>query len=236
MPRSRMQTGLHADAAGRGCKPGPGRRRFLGAAMDTHTLKISRPCPIDLDVDRDSRQFFCDHCQKDVHVLGNWPRAEAEAFIAANRGRSVCVSLRRDRQGELLYADSPARTRPAELVPVARLRRRWLPEAAAAAGVAAALSACTPHGPVRGVDIDGDELVSVRTPAGGVTVPDQVAAPDEGEEMMLGEIAAPEPRIERGEKPAIQPPPAPKKAPKPKPAKETPKPSEWDTIAGGVDF
>ncbi|WAS89674.1 hypothetical protein [Nannocystis punicea] len=205
--------------------------------MDTRTLKISRPCPIDLDADRSGRQFFCDHCQKDVHVLANWPRAEAEAFLAANRGRSVCVSLRRDAQGELQYADSP-RARPSALVPAARLLRRWLPEAAAAAGVAAALSACTPHGPVKGADkLATEEEVVMRSIAGGVNVP-QALEPPTPEQVMDGELA-PEPRIERGEKPAITPPPAarpkaPTRAPKAKPEPEKePVLQEFD---GGIDL
>jgi hypothetical protein len=208
--------------------------------MDTHNLKITRPCPVDLDVDRSGKQFYCDHCQKDVHVLANWPRVEAEAFIAANRGNAVCVSLRRDGEGQLQYADSPARTRPAELVPLARLRRRWLPEAAAAAGVVAALSACTPHGPVRGSEqLEVDEEISVRAFAGGITVPTEIAPPPVEVEEIEGLITVPEPRIERGEKPAIEPPPpapprprTPKKAPKP----AAPKPADWDVIDGGIDF
>jgi hypothetical protein len=222
--------------------------------MDTRTLEISRPCPIDLDADRSGRQFFCDHCQKDVHVLANWTRAEAEAFLAANRGNSVCVSLRRNAQGELQYADSPAPARPAALVPVARLRRRWLPEVAAAAGVAAALSACTPHEPGdRGRVADGgitvprqitpparDEDIPMRVADGGVDVPHQIAPP--APDMVLeGRLAAPEPRIERGEKPAIEPPPpsrprapktAPKEAPKPKADKEP----QWQEFDGGIDL
>jgi len=202
--------------------------------MDTRTLQISRPCPVDLDADRSGRQFFCDHCQKDVHVLANWPRAEAEAFIAANRGRSVCVSLRRDSQGELQYADSPARTRPAELVPVTRLRRRWLPEAAAAAGVAAVLSACTPHGPLQGLESDEDVIAEVV--AGGIRVPDEIAPQPEPCEVLEGQMAAPEPRRERGEMAAVVPAPArvpaPKQAPKPKPAKV----ADEQIIDGGVDF
>lgn len=200
--------------------------------MDTRTLKISRPCPIELDADRSGRQFFCDHCQKDVHVLANWPRAEAEAFLAANRGRSVCVSLRRDAGGALQYADSPPRTPPPALVPVARLRRRWLPEAAAAAGVAAALSACTPHGPTRPVErLEPEVDVVLSVAAGGVNIPHEIAPPAP---MIRGELA-PEPQIERGEKPAIEPPATqprgPAKAPK-QPANE-PEPQTFD---GGLDL
>ncbi|MDC0672966.1 hypothetical protein [Nannocystis radixulma] len=209
--------------------------------MDTRTLEISRPCPIDLDADRSGRQFFCDHCAKDVHVLANWTRAEAEAFLAANRGNSVCVSLRRNAQGELQYADSPAPARPAALVPVARLRRRWLPEVAAAAGVAAALSACTPHGPVKGSEkLESDEDIVMRVADGGVNVPHQIAPPPP--EMILeGQLATPQPRIERGEKPAIEPPPpsrprAPKKAPKDAPKPKADKEPQWQEVDGGIDL
>ncbi|PCC75034.1 hypothetical protein SAMN02745121_03761 [Nannocystis exedens] len=215
--------------------------------MDTRTLKISRPCPIDLDADRSGRQFFCHHCQKDVHVLANWPRAEAEAFLAANRGRSVCVSLRRDADGELQYADSPARPRPPALVPVTRLRRRWLPEAAAAAGVAAVLSACTPRGPVKGSEkLASEDEILMRPAEGGVDAPHAIEPPtppstvedelDPGP-MLKGELD-PAPRIERGEKPATTPPPAarrpraPTRAPEPKAAKE-PELQEFD---GGIDL
>lgn len=203
--------------------------------MDTRTLKISRPCPIDLEADRSGRQFFCGHCQKDVHVLANWTRAEAEAFLAANRGRSVCVSLRRDAQGELEYADSPARAPAPALVPVTRLRRRWLPEAVAAAGVAAALSACTPHGPVKGAEkLASDDDVLLQAIAGGVNVPENFEPPPPP--ALEGELV-PTPQIERGEKPADPRPPsrsrrAPKKAPEPKAAK-VPEPQEFD---GGLDL
>jgi hypothetical protein len=198
--------------------------------MDTRDLKISRPCPVDLSVDRDARQFFCDHCQKDVHVLGNWPREEAEAFIAANRGKSMCVSLRRDRNGELSYADSPGRQRAPELVPVTRLRRRWIPEAAAAAGVAAVLSACTPHQPLPGLNrpaLEEEPPCAVPT----VTVPDE--AEPLAVQDLVGKIELP--RIERGEKPAIVEAPKPKQPAKPeKPAK--PERADWDVVDGGIDF
>jgi hypothetical protein len=208
--------------------------------MDTRTLKIARPCPVELDVDRNARQFFCDHCQKDVHVLGNWPRAEAEAFIAANRGNSMCVSLRRDSQGELVYADSPARQRPPELVPAARLRRRWLPEAAAAAGVAAALTACTPHQPFHSPErpaVEDEPPCTVPS----VTVPDEDPPQRAEEDREVGKLVIPkprvEPRIERGEPPIIEKP-APKSPKQPvkpeKPAK--PERPDWDAIDGGIDF
>jgi hypothetical protein len=200
--------------------------------MDTNDLTISRPCPVDLDVDRDARQFFCDHCQKDVHVLGNWPRAEAEQFIAANRGKSVCVSLRRDRDGELSYADSPGRQRPAELVPVTRLRRRWLPEAAAAAGVAAVLSACAPHQPLPGLNrpaLEDEPPCAVPT----VTVPDE-AQPLLGKDE-VGKVDLPRSQIVRGEMPAIVEAPKPKQPAKPeKPAR--PERADWDVVDGGIDF
>lgn len=207
--------------------------------MDTRTLEITRPCPVELDVDRSGRQFFCDHCQKDVHVLANWPRAEAEAFIAANRGKSMCVSLRRAHDGELLYADSPAPEPPASLVPVSRLRRRWLPEAAAAAGVAAALTACTPHQPLPDLQRPAveeelpcavpDRTVPDQDPPpgesvmeGGIKIPDPPRTEEYG---LRGKIAIPEPRIERGEKPAIVDPPKPDKRKRPK----------WDIVDGGID-
>lgn len=198
--------------------------------MDTRDLEITRPCPVTLDVDRDARQFFCDHCQKDVHVLGNWPRAEAEAFIAANRGKSMCVSLRRDRNGELSYADSPGRQRPAELVPVTRLRRRWLPEAAAAAGVAAVLSACTPHQPLPGLNrpaLEDEPPCAVPT----VTVPDEVEP--RGVEALVGKIEVPQ--IVRGEMPAIVEAPKPKQPAKPEPPAK-PTRADYDVVDGGITF
>lgn len=206
--------------------------------MDTRTLEITRPCPVELDVDRSGRQFFCGHCQKDVHVLANWPRAEAEAFIAANRGNSLCVSLRRDHRGELLYADSPPPPPPVALVPAERLRRRWIPEAAAAAGVAAVLSACTPHQPPRSSEqlAAEDEARPCAFPAVAV-VPDDGPPPRAHEDVLEGKIAIPEPRIERGEKPAIEPPRPlpPKKATRPdKPDK--PERTDWDVVDGGIDF
>ncbi|MFY0532155.1 hypothetical protein [Nannocystis pusilla] len=116
-----------------------------------------------------------------------------------------------------------------------RLRRRWLPEAVAAAGVAAALSACTPHGPVKGAEkLASDDEVLLQAIAGGVNVPENFQPPPPP--ALEGELV-PTPRIERGEKPAEPPPPArsprtPKKAPEPKAAK-LPEPQEFD---GGLDL
>lgn len=207
--------------------------------MDSRTLTIRRPCPVELEVDRGGRQFFCEHCRKEVLVLANWTRAEVEAFIAAHRGASVCVSLRRDARGELVYADSPPP--PAAIVPVARLRRRWWPEAAAA-GVAATLAACAPHG--RPPAIEGEkEEVSAHAPALEVVLPDQRPEPTQAPvvEGKRGEIEAPKPIIERGE---LRAPPEtghrpdpPKRASKPKQT-QTPErpPHEFDILEGGLDL
>jgi hypothetical protein len=117
--------------------------------MNSQNLPITGPCPIDLDAigfDRGAKEAHCAHCDKSVHNLSNMSREEARAFLKANAGRTLCVSYRRRQDGTILY-EGPA---PDAVVPLSRVRasaRRAVAPAAAALGLAAALAACTPHGP-----------------------------------------------------------------------------------------
>ncbi|MEZ4382664.1 MAG: hypothetical protein R3A79_15105 [Nannocystaceae bacterium] len=139
--------------------------------MDARDLELSRPCPIDLDdlgVDRSQPRVFCDHCRTTVTDLSKMREAEAAAFVAANRGRGVCISYLRNGRGEVLFADSPRRRPEPALVPVARLRR-------AAAVAALSLAACAPHG--EHVTLEGDAAEDIAVIRSAPAIPD-VSEPD----------------------------------------------------------
>lgn len=115
--------------------------------MDSSKLPITGPCPIDLDAigfDRSQRSSHCSHCDKSVHILSNMTERDAKAFLKEHAGQKICVSYARDAEGRVRFKPEPS----APVVPISRLRRRR-PAAAAVAGLglAAALAACTPHGP-----------------------------------------------------------------------------------------
>ena len=117
--------------------------------MRDSDVPIIRPCPVEFEAEdfgSERRRFFCDHCDKNVHVLSNMTRREAEAFVEASRGEDLCVSYLRDEEGEIQFAPEPKAFSQGSIVPLSRLRRSPR-TAAAAAGLALALAACTPHGP-----------------------------------------------------------------------------------------
>jgi hypothetical protein len=88
--------------------------------------------------------------------------AQARAFLAENAGRDLCLAYVPRPDGTIsLRAERPS------IVPVARLRRPL-----AAAGLGAALAACTPHG-ATGLELEVDDP----TPpvAAAVVIPDHAA-------------------------------------------------------------
>ncbi len=113
-------------------------------AVKQEHVTIERPCPTTLDPARAAggvRSWYCDHCEKSVHVLSNMTEPEARAFLAANEGNDICVSYSVQADGTIHFkAPTPP---PPMIVPVESLARRR--PAAAAIGLAAALAACTPH-------------------------------------------------------------------------------------------
>lgn len=131
--------------------------------MDAANVKITGPCPINLDAigfDRASKRAHCTHCEKSVHNLSNMTEDEARAFLRAQVGEKICVSYGRRADGAIAFRRSPS---PAPtVVPIARLRRRSAAAAPAAAGLglAAALAACTP---VDNPQVHTDQ-VETRTP------------------------------------------------------------------------
>ncbi|MCA9689608.1 MAG: hypothetical protein R3A51_15175 [Nannocystaceae bacterium] len=159
--------------------------------MHTRDLPISRPCPVDLDaagVDRSGKQFFCDHCQKDVHVLSNMTRSEAREFMDASRGQSLCISYARNAAGEVRFApEAPA----APLVPLARLRTPAARPRASrplAASFGLALAACTPHGEAPPITDDTIEAHDAGHPFMAIPIVEQ-------EYEMVGEIEAEPPPV-----------------------------------------
>ncbi|MCB9703526.1 MAG: hypothetical protein H6711_16655 [Myxococcales bacterium] len=167
-------------------------------------VTIKRPCPVDLDargVDRSGLSFRCDHCELDVHVLSNMTRRTAEDFLAANRGKDLCVSYRRTAEGRILFADDPpdlgapaaedehedqAAPPPAPLIPVARLRR--LGGVPRAAGVSLLLAACTPHGASEPTPDEDAIEVLARDPA-PAPAPAALPAPIVEHEIVEGKMA-----------------------------------------------
>jgi hypothetical protein len=92
--------------------------------MRTHQLPIVAPCHEDWNaMDADDRGRFCQRCVKPVHDISAMSESEAQAFVRAHAGTSVCVRYRRDPQGRIRF------------------------RATRAAVAAVALAACTPHGP-----------------------------------------------------------------------------------------
>lgn len=211
-------------------------------------LRITRPCPIDLDargVDRSGLGFRCDHCERDVHVLSNMTREAAERFVADHRGQRVCISYRRDESGRVRFADDavdvddePGEVEPplagsTPLVPVARLRRAGaLPRAASFA----LLAACAPHGETPPPAADDPIVVLERDPAPGHAIHQAVAREQDVEGVEEGEVAiADEPCVKEPTPSTTAPTSTSTRSPKKRqPPRE--KPPKMDIIDGGIDF
>lgn len=192
--------------------------------MHSEKLPITGPCPIDLDdtdFDRNAKRAFCGHCRKNVFNLSNMTRDEARSLLRDHAGEKICVSYAKDTDGAIRFRAAPP---PVALVPVGRLRARPSRPAmaAAAAGLAVALAACTPHGneqdevgKIEVVDPEPADRDQTRTipwadrdtnrdpvPAGMAVVP---------EDIVEGEIAVPtvDDLAEPCDKPEVEPDPEP---------------------------
>lgn len=153
------------------------------------TVSIERPCPKQWsELVGDERRRHCDQCQLQVTNLSALTRAEGEAFLASRTGR-VCVTY-------VPAAGGGAR-------PLAARRSRGFASslarlAAAGLGILALLPGCRPAeaqpdergGPQDGGGADGGRLV------GKVRVDAQCVVDDE--QMLLGELAAPDRPQEEG--------------------------------------
>ena len=128
--------------------------------------------------------------------LSNMGKTEARDFLREHAGQNVCVTYKHDQDGKIQYqTDAPAPT--PDIVPVASLLRSRKKQdgprrPVAAAGLAMAVAACTPHGqdeptpktdPVEVVQPVG-EMEVVETPP---TLPDYPLEP-----MPMGAIAVPD--------------------------------------------
>lgn len=112
--------------------------------MDAANVKITGPCPIDLDAigyNRESKEAHCTHCVRNVHNLSAMTESDARTLLKANVGRKICVTYTRTPDGQIRF--TPPKPVAAAVVPLSRLRRTR-PAAAAGLGLAAALAACTP--------------------------------------------------------------------------------------------
>lgn len=104
-------------------------RHVDGRWVEVHrqSLPIAAPCQV---FRPQTGRTFCGQCQTHVHDLSALTPAQAEALLAANAGRTLCVAYRTDATGTLVHRAKP--------------RRFAL--AAAVLGSALALAACAGHG------------------------------------------------------------------------------------------
>ncbi len=150
--------------------------------MHADQLTITSPCPVELDEDLSNgeKRFFCDHCDKNVHVLSNMTKREATDFLASRKGQDTCVTYLHDQDGNVRYKTEP------DLVPLSRLRlpkKRSMVRRAAAAALA--LAACTPY--AEGTEQQVDPIVE-HAVAGEIQ-----AIPEIEEVPVAGKIAIDEP-------------------------------------------
>jgi hypothetical protein len=116
-------------------------------AVREESVRIQKPCPVQLDPARAAngvRSWHCGHCDKAVHVLSNMTESEARTFMAESAGKDVCVTYAVRKDGSIRFAPEPVAAPVVPLVPVSSLMRRRH-AAAAAVGLGLALAACAPH-------------------------------------------------------------------------------------------
>lgn len=142
----------------------------MSPPVRSQDVEIPEPCHADWDAMRpEERGRFCFECQTKVHDLSAMTEAEAERFLEQSACQDVCVSYRHAPDGTIVFRPAPAETPLVPLVPLARLRRRPTPTpssiraAVAAAGMAAALAACAPHG--QEPQVREEEEISFQAPA-----------------------------------------------------------------------
>ena len=129
---------------------------------DDVEVEIPEPCSADWEaMEARDRGRFCLDCQTRVHDLSAMTEAEAQRFLTRNADRDdICLSFLHTEDGTIQYQAAQPR-----LVPLKRLLRL-----APAAGLAAAVAACTPIAP----DSDQAEPAKVEAPEAAP----EAAAPD----------------------------------------------------------
>ena len=143
-------------------------------------IRITSPCPIDLDrsaVGEADRRMHCRHCVKDVHLLSNMSEEEARRFMREHAGQDICVSYAIGEGGKIRFAQEKractSSSGPA-LVPLSAVRRRVASSGSARAlmsmGAAVLLAACAPHSSTAAIEADEE------TPA---PIVDAVIIPDD---------------------------------------------------------
>jgi hypothetical protein len=169
-------------------------------------IRIPEPCHEDWARMRpEERGWHCKLCVKHVHDLTSMTEKQVKALLAS--GQDICVAYDVDRRGDIVFAPEP-------VVPIARLVRR--PVAAAAAGLALALAACTPHGDEHDPRVDApDHPTQVQS---SPVIPERAPEPApivhvEPEPIVDEPCDTPEPAIEtppirhiRGEVAPVRPP------------------------------
>ena len=104
--------------------------------MRADDIRIPEPCHEDWGrMLPEERGWHCRLCSKHVHDLSAMTETQVRALMRS--GQDICVAYDVTNAGEIVFQPEP-------IVPIARLVRR--PVGAAAAGLALALAACTPHG------------------------------------------------------------------------------------------
>lgn len=117
-------------------------------AVEQRHVQITSPCPVKLDPNRGkdgAKSWYCGHCEKNVQVLSNMTEPEARSLLEEKVGQDLCVSYAVKSDGTIRFKAPAA---DPTVVPLSRVRRpprRAATAVAAAAGLTAALAACTPH-------------------------------------------------------------------------------------------
>ncbi len=204
--------------------------------MRATRLPITGPCPVDLERQgADGAVRFCEHCDKDVHVLSAMTRGEAGDFLREHAGERMCLSYRVDAEGRIVFRDDCAPApdlRGGNLVPLSRLTGRgearrtaaFVPRAAAGLALGTLVAGCTPHGEPE----QNGSVIEVVEPARFGVITSEPVIPDRPEKLVpeyevdgdmeipqieaLGDVAVPE---EPCEPEVVEP----KHEPRPKPMK-----------------
>lgn len=161
--------------------------------MKRDELKIQSPCHENYDaMSGDGPRRFCASCSTHVTNLSDMTREDAQAFVEASRGQSVCIRYRFDQTGNVTFAPSRPRRSP-------HVRQLLM---AAAAVVVPLLTACD-HAPglyneptplSAMVEAEENILALLGTSLAEVNAfYDEVWGADPFEEVVMGEMAVIDP-------------------------------------------
>lgn len=105
--------------------------------MRTRDVGIATPCTLDWKTmtPRDAGRF-CAECKTVVRDLSLLTEREARALLATPRTETLCVRLLHDRDGQVIFADTPRAPLPAAFLHRAK-------RAAIAAGIGLATQGCS---------------------------------------------------------------------------------------------